>query len=223
MTTIQLDLFEHVWEEATAEPMQSAQVVTKAPGLAATASEVTDILGPALGSELNSLFGLMEIAEDEIAKAQMKHPDHADLVWHTFGILNCYDYPFGKRHPDVYRSHCRELINRAIAGENLGLATMAEMLIGIMHFFTFAAPGRDGGCIANHLFNVVMGEGTFRLTYERIQKANGLPTEDIEQFVPSEPWAGFIDEQLDRIRRSSRVRNDTRQKEWQERVKKVQG
>ena len=160
---------------------------------------------------MTDLFKLMEYAEDEIAKAQERHPDHADLIWHTFCIMLPGKYPFQKRAPEVYRSHCRELIERVVNGEDVGLPTMAEMLIGVMHFVTYAAPGHSGACIATYLFRHVMRDDE-----KAIGTALGYSPSGGIEYDPKEPWQGFSAEQVDKLRHASRLYSDERKKLWQE-------
>lgn len=64
-------------------------------------------------------------AEDEIAQAQHRHRDRADLLYHAFGLLR----PTAAlvRTEWVYRAHCRELLDRLAAGRDTRPATAAEL------------------------------------------------------------------------------------------------
>lgn len=78
-------------------------------------------------SELGSIFEQMEWAEDEIEHAQRRHPAKTALLWTTFRLLvPTHDI---MRTEFVYRSHCRELLERAAAGEDTRPGTYAEMAI----------------------------------------------------------------------------------------------
>jgi len=76
-------------------------------------------------ASLTGIFTQMDIAEDEIEKAAKQHPDHGDLLYHAFALLT-------PTHPlmateFVYRSHCAELLARAVAGQDTRPGTAAEI------------------------------------------------------------------------------------------------
>jgi hypothetical protein len=213
----QLDLFADVMAEVMepvviAQPQPEPELVAVAqpqPEVEFLEPTIESMLGEDFMGAVNGLFKLMEYAEDEIAKAQEQHAEHADLIWHTFCILGPGSYPFDKRLPALYRSHCRELIARATQGEDMAAPTIAELLIGVMHFFTFAAPGHAGACVATYLYKHAM------IDNEKAMAA-------LEQYDPKEPWEGFNVEQVSTLRRASRLQNNERRELWAERLKEVQ-
>ncbi|WP_329431292.1 hypothetical protein OG339_47865 (plasmid) [Streptosporangium sp. NBC_01495] len=75
--------------------------------------------------ELNGSFTQMDWAEEEIANAMRRHPTEADTLFHCFVLLK----PTSDRMDTefVYRSHCRELLNRAAAGEDTRPGTAVEV------------------------------------------------------------------------------------------------
>lgn len=68
-------------------------------------------------------------AEDEIEAAQRRHPDSADLVGRSFRLLRP-TFPL-MRNESVYRSHCRELLDRVISGDDTRPGTAAECCIAL--------------------------------------------------------------------------------------------
>lgn len=95
----------------------------------AGAAALADQIGK-LRSEMESAFTLMDYAEDEIASAIRRHPDHADRLWHSFQLLTPTLDDLG--HEVVYRAHCRELLNRVTLGEDTRPATAAECCVALM-------------------------------------------------------------------------------------------
>lgn len=74
---------------------------------------------------LASVSGQLDWAEDEIRLAQSHHARHADTLYHSFTLLR----PTSARMSTefVYRSHCRELLDRVAAGHDTRPGTAAEV------------------------------------------------------------------------------------------------
>ena len=89
-----------------------------------------DLLGGDLMDVLTGAFERMDWAEDEIARAQKRHPESADRIWHGFKLL-CPENGTSERMgvEFVYRSHCRELLDRVAAGQDTRPGTGAEVCI----------------------------------------------------------------------------------------------
>ncbi|MFL6125487.1 hypothetical protein [Actinophytocola sp.] len=87
-------------------------------------ASITDLLR-GITDDLAGVFGQMEWAEDEIAQARRGHPAEADTLYHSFLLLKptheLMDTEF------VYRSHCRELLERVAAGRDTRPGTAAEI------------------------------------------------------------------------------------------------
>lgn len=75
--------------------------------------------------DLAGLFGQMEWAEDEIAHASQRHPTEADLLFHSFRLLTPTHHLMTTEF--VYRAHCRELLERVIAGQDTRPGTASEI------------------------------------------------------------------------------------------------
>jgi len=80
-----------------------------------------------LKSDLMGVFERMEIAEDEIAKAQAEHPQAWDLLWHSFSLLQPTHDLMETRF--VFEGHVRELLARVVAGQDTRPGTAAEVCI----------------------------------------------------------------------------------------------
>lgn len=72
-------------------------------------------------------FGWVRLAEEEIAKAQARHPDAAALLWHALPLLAA---PPGMPGVEfVYAGHVRELLARLADGGDTRLPTSAEICL----------------------------------------------------------------------------------------------
>jgi hypothetical protein len=87
--------------------------------------------------DLDGLFESIERAKEEIAKARTRHPQHSDLLHHSFMLL----LPTHKlmQHEVVYRAHCREILDRVAAGNDTRPGTAAEICC-LMHDVSLATP-----------------------------------------------------------------------------------
>ncbi|MEV0246886.1 hypothetical protein AB0H76_09895 [Nocardia sp. NPDC050712] len=89
------------------------------------------LLGENFGSALGKIFESLEWAEDEIEKVRARHRKHSDRLFHSFSLLT----PTQQRMETefVYRSHCRELLDRVAAGEDTRPGTAAEICCALLH------------------------------------------------------------------------------------------
>jgi hypothetical protein len=69
----------------------------------------------------------MRWAEDEIEEARARHPRHTDRIYHSFVLLSPNLSLESMGTEFVYRSHCRELLDRVAAGADTRPATAAEI------------------------------------------------------------------------------------------------
>ncbi|SDD87393.1 hypothetical protein [Glycomyces harbinensis] len=133
-------------------------LLEQATGPAEFAAAFMDHLG------LAGIFKRMDIAEEEIAAARKRHPDASDQLYHSFLLL----VPSHERmeYEPVYRSHCRELLDRVAAGGDPRLGTAAEVCCAL-HDTSLIAPLRSA---ASGL-------------YFRMWRAAGLP--DFHELIPA--------------------------------------
>ncbi|MFG1913034.1 hypothetical protein [Kribbella sp. NPDC048928] len=75
---------------------------------------------------IESLFGAMEWAEDEIKQAQRRRPGAADAIWHSFSLLTPV-HPLMDGSESLYRAYCREILDRVAAGADTRPGTSAEI------------------------------------------------------------------------------------------------
>jgi len=72
-------------------------------------------------------FGWVAIADAEVRRAQARHPDQADLVYHAWPLLGRpYWLP---PIPFVYAGYVRELLDRVAAGQDTRPGTAAEIAL----------------------------------------------------------------------------------------------
>jgi hypothetical protein len=70
----------------------------------------------------------MEIAEGLIEELSQEHPERADLIWHSFSLLRP-THDLMHKSDVIYRSHCREILQRVIDGADTRPGTAAECCI----------------------------------------------------------------------------------------------
>jgi hypothetical protein len=121
---------------------------------------VQDVLG-----ELKGVFASMEWAEEEIRAARRRHPAAADAMYHSFSLLTPQSGLDRMATEFVFRSHCRELLNRVARGEDTRPGTAAEVCCAMMQT-SMLAPLRSSAAGL----------------YMRMWTAAGFP--EIEGFAP---------------------------------------
>ncbi|WP_067722788.1 hypothetical protein, partial [Nocardia yamanashiensis] len=95
-----------------------------------------------LTAECAPIFEQMQWAEEEIAAAQRRHPAAADLLWHSF-ILCKHDHPKMLREI-LFRAHCREILDRVVAGRDTRDGTAAEVIL-VTYAASLVAPMNTTG------------------------------------------------------------------------------
>lgn len=92
--------------------------------VSATPADLVALIGDGLGGVVER----MEWAEEEIENARVRHPQAADQLYHAFQLLqpnSALDRAMSTEF--VYRSHCRELLDRVAAGADTQPGTAAEV------------------------------------------------------------------------------------------------
>jgi hypothetical protein len=145
----------------------------------------TDILLKELGINNDAFghtFGLMEIADDEIVRAQKRWPDRADQIDEGFSIL-CPSPCLMNVNEKIYRAHCAELLDRVARNQDTGTATDAEILWSLSQLSQSAPLNHDASAAFRQLFEKVMGFDA---------------TPEIEPF--RETWDGAVEELIGTFR-----------------------
>jgi hypothetical protein len=124
----------------------------------------------ATGSQIHAIdqtFRRMDIAEQEIARAQRRHPKDKDRIFQLFRLL-CPTPPLAHVLDDIYRSHCREIIARAVRRDDICPGTKAEML-GFLSQASLEAPlDRIPFLLYQQLFAELLPDQAAALSFEAI-------------------------------------------------------
>lgn len=113
-----------------------------------------------VSTDLAPVFEAFEWAEDEIERACARHPRHTDVLFHSFSLLAVTADRMATEW--VYRSHCRELLDRVAAGADTRPGTAAEVAL-LMLAVTQATP------VTGAAFGL----------YVRMWRAAGFPDNDV--------------------------------------------
>lgn len=161
-----------------------AETASLTPNRAALLEELATLEGdPTFWEQVSRSFEFIEIAEEEIARAQHRHPEQSQQLHRTFGFLR--PDRFINYHPTVYRHHCRELLERIATGADTRPGTLAEAAIAIAQV-TLATPvRRDVSILYGRIFK--------RFFPEQYEVLSYFPTE--------ESYPGRCDEILETLRR----------------------
>jgi hypothetical protein len=129
-----------VSQMTTVPPVTPAQATAAAAELPQLGELLPIVQG--LLSDLTGVFEQMLWAEEEIVAAQKRHPALADRIFHSWSLL----VPKHDRMATdfVYRSHCRELLDRVARGEDTRPGTAAEACCAMLDTSQLA-PLRSSG------------------------------------------------------------------------------
>jgi hypothetical protein len=143
------------------------------------------------GNWLDFVFGCMRVAEEEIAAAIKKQPQHRDAIDATFKHACCTDLIRARQSYPLYRCHVRELISRMIAGVDIRPATKAEVLSVAIELSLQAPLVREWYALYVRCFVEVMP-----FLAVEIEKKIGELNSKAE-----EPWPGATDDLLAQMQR----------------------
>lgn len=117
-------------------------------------AQLLGLMPKALGNVISTCFSDMEIAEQEIAGAQKRHPAQADLIWQAFKYLMPTKL-LSPKTETLYRAHCREILDRIAEGQPIQPATYAELAC-LFCTASLAAPlNQDGSAAYWHVLGTV--------------------------------------------------------------------
>lgn len=91
-----------------------------------------------LTREFAGIFEMMEAAEEEIAEAIDRHPKKREAIWNSFTILRPSEI-IRDLGMQIYRAHCKELLERVANGMDTRPGTEAEVL-GAISNLSMATP-----------------------------------------------------------------------------------
>lgn len=122
-----------------------------------TAAKLFDLLGERLGGVISSTFRRMEIAEAEITDGRRRHPGAESAIFESFKYL--VPPPLLRDTGDeLYRLHCRELIERVGKGRDLRPGTAAEVVAALSGLSQMAPPTREQTLLYMKLFDELFPE-----------------------------------------------------------------
>lgn len=129
-------------------------------------SEVAGVVG--------RTFDLMRVAEEELSRAGDRPGWFAILV-PPEGFTQLGD--------DVYRVHCRELIERLRRGQDCRPATDAELLAHVLRASLSCPLNQAGQAVAEHLFGELFPDHEVVKTRDRMPEVyRGQVEEDLEAY-----------------------------------------
>lgn len=85
-----------------------------------------------LEQTLRGTFERMAWAEEEIVHAQVRHPEHAHTLFHSFSLLSGHEAAARMSVEAVYRAHAREILERIAAGDDTRPGSSVEVVIGLL-------------------------------------------------------------------------------------------
>jgi len=119
---------------------------------------VKGLIGPRFSNALDRLFRAMEIAEEEIAKAQERWPGKKEELWSAFRYLGTGTCSIPGGYADrVYRAHCREILERIVRGEDLRPGTDAECMVALCEMSQVTPLHFPAVCLYRKLFERRLG------------------------------------------------------------------
>jgi hypothetical protein len=136
-------------------------------------TDLLSIFTPGEANTISGIFKRMDIAEEEIEAAQERHPEKADLLWECFAMCKPPEL-LGDKSDSLYRAHCRELLERVVAGEDVAEPTDAE-LMAAFSVVSLATPLTDAATFAYvQLFQSVFDDRPPDLAKVMDKITNGL-------------------------------------------------
>ncbi len=154
-----------------------------------------DLLGD-LAPTVRTIFERMEIAEEEIQRAQVIYPHKADRIWDSFTYLR--PSPILIPHTShLYRAHVRELITRVALADGdlrkkeLEAATDAELC-----------------CVFCAVSQALPLQSDAVAAYQRVFKKVFPEVSFLDEFANSESYPGRADEIVTKLRRKHRQKRD---------------
>jgi len=141
---------------------------------------------------ITDAFSRMDVAEEEIQRAQQVYPDQSDRLWCAFHLL-CPPSILNGRPVEMYQAYCRELLERIATEEDTTLGTNAECLIALSEASLRSPMTQTAKALYFDLFKAVFGEDVI----DKLDIAKGA------QYMVAQPV--FKEELLQDIRKKIRV------------------
>ena len=145
---------------------------------------LAEVAGEGTVAAIIGIFSAIEVAEEEIAAFRRQHPEKDRELWNSFMALKITP-PLREKGLTLYRAHCRELLERVVADQDLRPGTDAEILGMISNASLIAPLTHQAAALA------------FRLADELLGWRGGVEY--------NEPWPGAADELAAVLRRKLAV------------------
>ena len=123
---------------------------------------ISDLLPPVGGRIIADTFRRMTIAEEEIRAAKARHPEKAAKLDKAFRYL-CPPALLNGLDDQLYRAHCKEILDREAKGEKLRRGTAAEVVAALSQGSQVAPLGRIETLLYTQLFEEIFPEDASRI------------------------------------------------------------
>lgn len=123
---------------------------------------LADLLPPSTGRIIANTFRRMTIAEEEIRAAKARHPEKAAKLDKAFRYL-CPPALLNGLDDQLYRAHCKEILDREAKGEKLRRGTAAEVIAALSQGSQVAPLGRIETLLYTQLFAEIFPEDASRI------------------------------------------------------------
>lgn len=150
----------------------------------AMSAALGELLGDDFTGMLGSVFERMGWAEDEIERAQRRHPGEAARLWHSFRLLSPENGTFDRMGTEfVYRSHCAELLERVAAGKDTRPGTAAEIILAVSKASELAPLTETASALAARMWRVAFpGQSDpWAEAREHYEALRGAQADDLER------------------------------------------
>jgi len=144
------------------------------------------------------VFDLIEVCEQEINRGMEEYPMRAEMIYNMFMPLGKMASPFVDFTPDLFRSHCREIIARIgnrLGKEELNCGTSAECILCIYDLTMLQPVTQDCGTMYYKLWKIVFGE------YPDLT-GHGMTQEEIEREMTHSSYDGAAEIEIGILRKS---------------------
>jgi hypothetical protein len=133
---------------------------------------------PSLARTVRATFARVDIAEEEIQAAKLRFPACASEIHAAFACL-CPTDPIRDLSEDVFRFHCREILERVAKAQDVRPGTTAEVLGFLADASQLAPPSRFAAFLYQRLFARLLPD---RLT----ESCGGIAMPEPERFEKEE-------------------------------------
>lgn len=132
---------------------------------------------------LAGIFARIEQSEDEMDAAAARHPGEADRIYHSFLLFS--ETQIGEWPGEqIWRAHCREILERLVAGEDTRPGTDAEIAVVCMEASMRAPLGPGAVALYARVFRSCFPEGYEQIwgdAKDHVEWTGGQHADDLER------------------------------------------